>query len=257
MPGGDRLQQGVGVHHTPAGGVDQDGALLHGPKGPTVEHVQGEIGERNVDGDHIGPGQHPFQVGRAGHPFEPVIGQERIVGGDLHAQGRRRGRHPTGDAAEAHHSQKLACKFHRGMGVDGWAISPPKIVPDDGQPLGRRQHQGDSVLGGGNGGTVGVVAHPDSPFGGRGHVHRVASDARAGDHPKPRRPVHDRPIVGSHPRHHPRSVFDSPVGVFGVARPQHRYSRPSHPVHSRPVGSLEPDRKGGGRAFRVEHIPRD
>ena len=52
-----RLDQGAGIDDAAAGGVDQDGALLHAGEGFGVDQVLGLRQRRHVQGDDVGAGQ--------------------------------------------------------------------------------------------------------------------------------------------------------------------------------------------------------
>jgi len=140
------------------------------------------VGQRCVQGNEIGPGQEVVEFDL----FHPEIDgafrrQEGIVGDDLHleADGALGGERP--DIAATDDAEGLVGHFdaHEAVLFPLAGASGDVCLRD---LAGQRHHQGDGVLGGGDGIAEGRVHDDDALGGGRRDVDIVYTDAGAGDH---------------------------------------------------------------------------
>jgi len=184
MPGIERVDQGRLVHQPAARGVDQVRTGFHQRQAARVEQVGGVLGARDMQGDHVGPGQ---QLGQGHQRHAAVRGgrrrQERIMRGDFHADPARLARDRAADAAQADHAQPLAFEFEAGEA----GLGPlPGLHPGVGarHVAREREQQRQRMFGGGAGVAVGGVHHRDAARGGRFHVDGVDAGAGATDHPE-------------------------------------------------------------------------
>ena len=108
----------VQVDHFPSGAVDQADTRLHAGQGFGIDHVDGFLEPRHVQGDEI----RLLVKGIVGHQFDMQgfgrLGTYKRVGGDhLHAQPVGQGGHHATDVAQPDNPQGFAGQFdaHKGF----------------------------------------------------------------------------------------------------------------------------------------------
>jgi hypothetical protein len=154
-PAGQLRDQRLRVDDDAAGGVDQQGAVLHRGQEGGVDHARGLRGHRHDQDDHVRLGQEFRQVGRGPHtlPGRPCdVGQLDVEAGQ-HPPDRRADvpgaddQHPRAD--------------HRG--VRGERPAARVLLPDEERDaaLGGEGH-GDGPLGGGRRVRAAGVAEDDA-----------------------------------------------------------------------------------------------
>ena len=112
------LQQGVRVHQSAPGEVQNPHAVLHLLEGLAVYHALGVLGLGQVQRDVIALLIHLVQRGgevhRAGQPPGVLHREVGVIAVDLHAQLAGGVGHQNADGAQAHHAQGLALDFRPG-----------------------------------------------------------------------------------------------------------------------------------------------
>ena len=173
------------VDHPAAAAVDQQRPRFH-PRQPLgAEQAAGLLGQRGVEGDHVGAGEQLVEIEQLDvEPARRGGVEERVEGHHLHLEGAGARRHPLADAAEADDAQGLALQLD---------ADEPLAVPPLGahrgvgrrHVAGQREKQREGVLGGRQHVGGGGVDHQDAQLGGRLDVDVVDADAGAADHLEP------------------------------------------------------------------------
>ena len=134
-----------------------------------------------MQSDEVGLRQH-FVQGHHGHSHagREVRGDERIVRDQVHAEAGRPARHLGADPAQPDNAQRLVAHLDA---HEGGALPLPFLHGGIGlrDVAGQGQHQGDSVLGGGDRVANGRVDHGDAGAGGRVQINVIHADAGPGD----------------------------------------------------------------------------
>ena len=117
---------------------------------------------------------------------EALVGDERVVGDDVHAEADRASRDLLADPAEAEHAERLPLE------LDPTPLRPlPATLLERRVRLrdvaGERHHQPDGLLGGRDDGRLGRVRDDDAPPRRRLDIDVVDADAGAPDHLQVRR----------------------------------------------------------------------
>ena len=169
------------VDQAAARAVDDAHALLGLHQVGAAEDVLGLLGERRVHGDEVGARQHLVERRLLdAELLGALVGQEGIVGDHAHLEADGALGDDRADVAATDQAQRLEAELGaheavllplaglgRGVGV--------------GDLAGHGEHQGDGVLGGGDGVAVGRVHDHDAVRGGRLDVDIVDADAGAAD----------------------------------------------------------------------------
>ena len=113
LAGVERLAQRCLVHQSPARHVDHAHAVPHRGESLGIEPVLRLGGNREVDGDEVGPGVHV--LGRLGtlhsELAEALLGDVGVEGDDAHSEAERPLRHQLTDAPEADHAKRLVVQL--------------------------------------------------------------------------------------------------------------------------------------------------
>ena len=182
---GQRPNQRRLVDDGTAGGIDQDGRLLHLPERPLVDQVPRLGQQRGVDGDEVGLREQCVPVGVRG--VELALGREvraqGVVVQDAHPEPTGPSRYGAPDAAEAQDAERLAMHIQApeqvplpGLPLPGAGV----LVGLDHTPSGRHQ-QGPGEVRSGLGEHVGGVGDDDAAPAGGGQIDVVVADSHVGD----------------------------------------------------------------------------
>ena len=162
--------------------IDDADALLEAGQPLGVEHVLGLRRQRHVHGDEVRLLDGFIEVLHQldAEALGAVLGQEGVVGDDAHAEGHGAFGELGADAAHAEHHQGLAVDFGA---LEAFAVP---LAGDDGgmrlRGLARQaHHQGEGLLGGGDGVAARGVHHHHAVLAGRRHVDVVDADAGPAD----------------------------------------------------------------------------
>ena len=218
------LEEGGFVDQSAARAVDDAHAGFHDFDPRRVHEMFGLGRHRHVQGDEVGLGN-GFLDGLAElntHRLGLARGEVGIVGDHTHAEAHRALREFGADAAHAENGEGLVVELDAGIGLASFleASLDDRLVAL-GDVAGERHHQGEGVLGRGNGVTAGRVHHDDAVFGGDGDVDVVDPDPGASDGAEDAGTGFDDGAGDLHARAHDdafvvRCVFDE----FGLAEPE-------------------------------------
>jgi hypothetical protein len=112
------FDQRLFVHQTAAGGIDQVGAFAHLAHLGFADDVGGFLSTWNVQRNDVGPGQQFIQrLHRHAHAAGGGCRQERVIGGDLHANASSLAGHGRPDTAQTDDAQTFALEFESGQAV--------------------------------------------------------------------------------------------------------------------------------------------
>ena len=180
--GFQRLGHGVFIHQTATGAVDEVGTLLHLGDAFGIQQIGGFLGFRQVQGDEIGLRQQVLDIVHLGDSdfLRALLGQEGVIGHDLHFQPLRTVGDDRTDVARADQAERLAgdlgpheLRFLPFTGLRGGI---------GGRNLARHgKHHGNGVFGGGDRVAERRVHHHDPLGRGRGQVHVIHPDTGAPD----------------------------------------------------------------------------
>ncbi len=146
-------------------------------EGFLVQQLGGFLGLGGVNGDEIGAGQE-FIQGDQLHPDSRshFLGDERIKADNPHSESQAPFRHHPADAAQADDPQGLV-KHFRSLVFLLFPLPLGHGPVGLGDIAGHGQHEGNGVLGGGDGVAPRGVHDHDALFAGRRDVHVVQSGA--------------------------------------------------------------------------------
>ena len=244
--GGDlaRIERGQEVvfdHDFAAGAIDHADLGFHLGEGAGIEHAVRLVGDRQVDGDEIGIAVNVVEVRdeREAERFGALLGEEGVVGQDVHAEGQGAAGDLAADAAHAEDAEGLAHQLdalellaipfagrHRGVGLGHLAR--------------QAQNQGEGKLGGRDGVAAGRIHDHHAALSGGLDIHVVHSHAGAADDPQLGRGLDDAARhlgLGAH--HHGHDVLDH--------REQLRLGKPLGQHHDLELGPLLQQGNGLGR----------
>ncbi len=177
------VEQSRLVDELPARGVDDAGTLAELAEGLGVDRRARLGGEREVQGQEIGGGEHLVSCLETLHPelAEPLARDERIVRDDAHLEPQRAARDLLADAPETQNAERLAGE-----------LEPPiaRALPSPflqrrmrlRNVAREREQQPDRVLGGRDHRRLGSVRDDDSTARRGLDIDVVDPDARPADH---------------------------------------------------------------------------
>ena len=182
LAGLERVDQRRDVHELSARGVDDADAVAHLRDRAGVDRVACLVGQRQVQREELRALEHLVE-GRAldAELAEPLGGDERVIGDDLHLQAERPPRDLPADAAEAEHAERLVGELD---------AAPLRALPATGDErrvrlrdvARERDEQADRVLGRRDDVRLRRVRDDDPAPCRRIDVDVVDADARAADH---------------------------------------------------------------------------
>ena len=184
LAGAQRLDERLLVDQLAARGVDQARAVVHLRDRLRRSTTAARLGrERQVQREEVGRREHVS--GRLdaldAELAEAVVGDERVVGDDAHAEADRAARDLLADAAEAEHAERLAVELDAAPG-----LALPAALLQRGVRLRdvarERDQQADRVLGGRDDRRLGRVRDDDPAPRRRLDVDVVDTHAGAADH---------------------------------------------------------------------------
>ena len=179
----NRFLQGLLVDELTARGVDETGTVAHLRDRVASDQATGLVGERGVQRDDVRGSEHPVERLRAldAEVAEALLGDERVVRNDTHAQADGAARDLLADPSEPDHSERLAFQLDP---------VPARTLPA--ALLERRvglrdvasesDDQSDRLLGSGDDGRLGRVRDDDAPPGGGFDIDVVDAHAGPPDH---------------------------------------------------------------------------
>jgi len=176
--------QGRFVHERPPGGIDENGAGLHGRQGGRIKDVLRLGRQRRVDAHDVALGQkiRQGQPGGAKLPFQGDVGFSAAAIDHGHGESPGHEGHGRTDAAGAENAEGFARDFGpqkqerppAGPGAGAGGRVGRDHVPGHGEK------QGPGHFGRGDGQHVRGVGHRHPAFGGFGHVDIVEADGIVG-----------------------------------------------------------------------------
>ena len=183
LAGLERLRERLLVDERTPGGVDESGAVLHLRDRLAVDHPARLVGQRGMQREEVRHGEHRGDVVRVldADSLEPLVGDERVVGDDLHPEPYGATGYLLADPAETEDAERLALQ------LDASPLRPlPTALLQCGVRLWdvarERDHEADRLLGGGDDCRLRSVDDDDPAAGRRLHVDVVHSDPGAPDH---------------------------------------------------------------------------
>ena len=179
VTGVDGIGQGLFVHQSAAGGVDDDLPFLCLGQHVRVKHACGFFSFGQVDGHKVGAG-HEFVERHEFHPKLRRAGRVGVgvVGDDGGFKGREALRKQLADVAEPNDADGLAEDFHAAEGR-AFPFAVAECFVRSGDLPGGGEKKGNGVFAGGVDIGGGCVGHHDSAFGGGINVNVVKADACA------------------------------------------------------------------------------
>ena len=162
MAGVDGGLEGGFVDQATAGAVDDECTLVHERKAVGIENVVGVRRHRDVEGDDVGSGE--GFIGRGGetdlHFIGAGLGEEGVIGDNLHVEGLGALGELGSDAAHADDGEGFTVEFDALEGfTGGFEITGNDSGVAEGDVAGGGTHESEGVLGGGNGVSGGRVHH--------------------------------------------------------------------------------------------------
>ena len=183
MAARDGLRERVVVDEVAAGHVDDPRPGLHRGERLGIQEAPGVGGRCQVQGDEVGDRvEIRGDLGMVNAEF-PVarIGDERIVGDDLHSQAQRTFGDHLPDPPEPDDAEGLPLQFDAGV-LRAFPAPLHERRVGGGNVARLRQQQGDGVFGSGERVGPGRVADDDAAARGGRHVDVVDAGARPTDH---------------------------------------------------------------------------
>ena len=184
--GAQRIEQGGLVEQLPARGIDDADAVAHRRERRRVDRATGLGGQRQMQGDEVGDGEHLFPRLCTLDPelAKPLLRDERVVCDHSHLQSARAAGHLLADPAEPEHAERLAGELQ--AAVPG-ALPAPLLqrrvrlrdVPRE------REQQPDRVLRRRDDRRLGRIGDDDASPRCRLDVDVVDPDSRSPDHLQP------------------------------------------------------------------------
>jgi hypothetical protein len=185
-----RLQRRL-VDQPAACAVDDAHALLRLGQVLRRQDVAGLVSQWRVQRDEIGTGQQLIELDLLDAEFDAALGREEgIIGDHLHLQAARPLGDDRADIARPDQPQRLGRELHAHEAV----LLPLARLGGRvglGQLAGKREHQRDGVLGGGDGIAERRVHHHHTLRGRGRNINIVDADAGAADHLQVRGSVQD------------------------------------------------------------------
>jgi len=176
------LIEGLFVHHSSPGAIEDEDPLLHLLEGFFVEDASGLGGHGSVNGDIIGAGEEFIQADPLdAHLVDHLGADVRIVGNDLHLESQGTIGHNPTDASDPDDAQDLV-KDLLALKTLLLPLSRFEGMHRLGNVSGHGKQHGYGVFRRGDHVAVGGVHHHDASLGCRLHVHVVQADSRPGHH---------------------------------------------------------------------------
>ena len=178
MAGLERGQQGLLVVDAAARRGDEQRAAFHPLQCARVDHAQGVLRARAMQGNDVGRRQQIVQRGGLGAaPADLLLGQVGVGGQHAHAKRLCQGRHARADVADADDAEDLAADFvpHEVLARETPLVPEAPVAFDD-SPR-QREHQAERVLGDRVGVAARLVHHRDPGHGAGGDIDGVVAGA--------------------------------------------------------------------------------
>jgi hypothetical protein len=166
----------------PPRAIDDPHALLGLGEVCRRQDIARLVGQRRVQRDEIGLGQQRVEIGFLDPDFDRAfLGQEGIVGDDLHAQAQRAAGDDAADIARANQAQRLARHFDAHEVVLGPFARLRADIGGGDLPC-QCEHHRNGVFGRGDRIAERRVHHHHTLAAGVGDIDIVDADARTADH---------------------------------------------------------------------------
>src|SRR5215475_12844934 len=168
--------------------IDDKGGLLHQSEAISIHEVAGLGRQRTVHGNDVGADEDVVETNEFDSERGSLVGIRKwIMGDESHVERLGEAEKLSADIADTDRTQHSADEANAHMFAANrktrWTL-PGELVLHH-QPSGERQNEGHNRHGDGAAHAVGCGRQRDVCGGTRGHIHRVITDAKAGDDTQP------------------------------------------------------------------------